>query len=142
MKSSTRITIPFMAGVRGNIRQYPFTRKGDELEAKINWITPIEVDFPDGWSIFDLKIVPTLIAYEGEKEFEVWDNRQLSKPKWIGTVKINCDTDSYEVKLDQRYHCYRLSMVLLVHHNPQEPFYTNAYRNQTPYGEWRYKDVI
>lgn len=142
MKSSTRITIPFMTGVRGCIQQYPFTRKGNELDAKINWITPIEVQFPDGWSIFDLKIAPTLISYVGEKNFEVWDKRQLNKPRLIGTVNINCDTGIYEVNLDQRYHSYRLSMILLAHHTPQEPFYTNALRNQTPYGEWRYKDVV
>lgn len=142
MKSSTRITIPIMSGVRGSIGEYPFTRRGTELPNPIRWITPIEVQFPDGWAIFKLKTVPTLISYEGQKEFKIWDQYMMSQPRLVGTVKIDCDTDSYEVQLEQRYHCYRLSMILLAHHNPQEPFYTNAYRNGTPYGEWRYKDEI
>lgn len=142
MKSSTRITIPIMAGVRGSIREYPFTRDGEDRMRDIKWITPIEVQFPDGWAIFKLKIVPTLISFEGEKEFKIWDQYMMSQPRLVGTVKIDCTTETYEVTLEQRYHCYRLSMILLAHHEPQEPFYTNAFRNGTPYGEWRYKDVI
>ncbi|ABY63163.1 virion structural protein [Pseudomonas phage 201phi2-1] len=142
MKSSTRITIPIIHGVNGCIMDFPFTRQGETRLAPIKWITPIEVEYPDGWAIFKLKTVPTLILYEDHKEFEIWDQYMMSKPKLVGRVKINCTTDYYEVELEPKYRCFRLSMILLVHHNPQEPFYTNAFRNRTPYGEWRYKDVI
>ncbi len=142
MKSSTRITIPIVHTIHGSIREYPFTRQGQDRMAVIKWITPIEVQAPDGWGIFKLKTVPTLIAFEGEKEFKIWDQYMMSKPKLVGTVKIDCVSETYEVELEPTYRCFRLSMILLAHHTPQEPFYTNAFRNRTPYGEWRYKDVI
>lgn len=142
MNSSTRITIPFMSGVKGNLLDFPFTRDGNTRFNGIKWITPVEVLFPDGFNIYKLKVVPTLQAYEGKFDFEVWDNYQLSRPKYIGKVSIDAETDNYTVEVDPMYRCYRLSMIFLIHHNPQEPFHTIAFQNATPYGEWRYKDVI
>lgn len=141
IKSSTRIAIPLMSGVRGCIDQYPFTPDGSKLKP-IHWLTPMEIQYPDGWAIFKLKTVPTLMLYEGKKEFEIWDEYMMSKPRFVGRVKIDCDTHQYEVELEQRYHCFRLTMLLLAHHQPQEPFESIAYQNNTPYGEWVYKDTV
>lgn len=142
LKSSTRIAIPLMTGVKGNILDFPFTKDGNTRFTKIHWITPLEIQFPDGWNIFKLTVVPTLQSYEGKFHFEIWDTYQLSKPKYLGRVNIDADTNDYSVELEQRYHCYRLSMLFIIHHAPQVPFYTMALENGTPYGEWRYKDVI
>lgn len=142
MKSSTRIAIPIMNGVHGCLDAFPFTRQGADHIAGIQWITPIEIEWPDGWAIFNISIVPRLQRYVDQFEFEIWDTRQLSKPKYLGKVKIDSTTDSYVVELEPRYRCYRLTMILLAHHTPQEPFYTNAFRNGTPYGEWRYRNVL
>lgn len=140
--ASTVVQIPLYPGVRGNILDYPSTKNGTDITSKINWITPLEVQYPDGWAIFKIKTVPTLHAYRDHIEFEMWDQYMMSRPRFIGRVKINCNDGSYVVELEQRYHCSRLTLLLTIYHSPQEPFYTNAFRNRTPYGEWRFKDVI
>lgn len=142
MKSSTRMAIPVMHGVHGTFDAFPFTRNGANRIKKIHWITPMEIQWPDGWAIFKLSIVPRLQLYEGQFSFEIWDNYMMSQPRWVGRVKVDATTDTYEIELLPKFRCYRLTMLLLAHHEPQEPFYTNAFRNGTPYGDWRYKDVI
>lgn len=140
--ASTVVTIPLYPGVSGDLLAYPDTKLGTQVTGKIHWIVPVEIQFPDGWAIFKVRFRPKLHKYEGNIEFEIWDKYQLSTPKYMGKVKINCADNSYEVEMDQRYHCYRLSALFTLTHSPQEPFRSNAYRNQTPYGDWRYKDII
>lgn len=140
--SSTVITIPLFAGVKGGVFDSPETRDGTSVTGEVHWLVPMEVDFPDGWAIFNLSVVPRKQPYRGQFEFEIWDSYQLSVPKYMGKLKIDAETNTYEVELEQRYHCYRLTMRLTAIHTAREPNETLAFRNGTPYGEWKYKDVI
>lgn len=142
IKSSTVVSIPFYAGIKGNLLEAPWTTRGTEVQGKIHWVVPLEVQYPDGWAIFKVRVVPRMSAYRDNIVFEVWDKYMLSKPKLVGKVKINANDNTYEVELEPRYHCMRLTMMLTLIHTPQEPFETNAYRNSTPYGDWSYKDKI
>lgn len=140
--ASTVITIPLYAGVKGNLFESPETRNGSPLKGKVHWLCPMEVLFPDGFNAFKLTFVPKLQAYRDTFEIEVYDKYQLAQPKYMGKVKINAVDDTYEVQLEPRYHCYRLTMRLTAVHTPQEPHEANAFRNSTPHGDWRYKDKI
>lgn len=140
--ASTVISIPLYAGVKGNIFESPWTQQGTDVTGKVHWLVPLEVQFPDGWAIFKLRVVPHLQAYRGQFEFEIYDKYMLSQPKYMGKVKINAEDDTYEVQLEPRYHCYRLTMMLTAFHTPQTPVETNAFRNSTINGDWKNKDVI
>ena len=142
MTSSTKITIPLYPGVKGSLLEAPWTRKGTEVTQPIHWIVPMEIQWPDGWNIFNISVVPKLHAYKGQIEFEIYDKYQLAQPKYMGRVKIDCDTDTYEIQLEQRYHCYRLTAVFILTHAPQEPNERLAFQAGVPYGDWRYKDQI
>ena len=140
--ASTVVSIPLYPGVKGDLFESPWTKDGGKVTGKVHWVVPLEVQFPDGWAIFNTSVVPALQAYRDTFEFEIYDKYQLAKPKYMGKVKINAVDDTYEVQIEPRYHCYRLTMMLTAFHTPQEPNETNASRVGVPYGDWRYKDVI
>lgn len=141
-KSSTVVTIPLYPGVRGSLIEAPWTQRGDALTQKIYWVVPMGLSWPDGWGIFNLKLVPSLAAYTGIVEFKLWDVYQLAQPKYMGCIKIDSADDSYVVELEQAYHKYRLTAAFTITHHPREPNEALAFRNGTPYGEWQYKDQI
>jgi hypothetical protein len=140
--ASTVVSIPLYPGVKGDLFESPWTKDGGKVNGKVHWVVPLEIQFPDGWAIFNTSVVPALQNYTGKFEFEIYDKYQLAVPKYMGKVIIDSTDDTYEIQLEQRYHCYRLTMMLTVFHTPQEPNETNAYRVGVPYGDWRYKDVI
>lgn len=142
MTASTVVSIPLYPGVKGDLFAAPWTKTGTQVTGKVHWVVPLEVQFPDGWAIFNVGVVPAMSAYRDIIEFEIYDKRQLAKPYYMGKVKINAVDDTYEVQLEPRFHCYRLTMMLTAIHTPQEPNEALAYRVGVPYGDWRYKDVI
>lgn len=141
-RASTVVDIPLYHGVTGSIIESPWTQRGTKLTQKIHWVVPMEVSWPDGWGICNLSIVPKLHAYVGELEFKIYDKRQLAVPKYLGSVKINSEDDSYVIHLEPQYRKYRLSISLSITHVPREPNESFAYANGTPYGEWAFKDQI
>ena len=141
-RASTIISIPLYDGVNGSILEAPWMTDGSLLNREIHWIVPKEVAWPDGWGIYGISVVPKLQAYTGVFKFEIWDKYMLSKPKFIGSVKINSADDTYEVNLVPHRYCDRLTAQFTVTHSPRIPNNALAYDNNTPYGEWRYRDKI
>lgn len=141
IKSSTRLALPLVHGVSGCVDAFPFTQTGTPVPP-IKWLTPMEVQYPDGWNIFRLHTTPTLMLFEGFKVFEIWDHYMLPKPRLVGRVKINCDANTYEVELERRYRCFKLTLLVLAHHQPQEPFEPLSLQNNTPFGEWVFRNAV
>lgn len=140
--SSTRVSIPLYHGVKGPLLHSTWTQRGDELNKQIHWVVPLEVQWPDAWGIFNVRMVPSMHAYTGEFQFEIWDRVQLPKPKLIGRVTINSEDDTYAVHLEPGFYHYRLTAMLILLHSPQEPHENLAYITRTPNSDWHNKDEI
>lgn len=141
-KASIRIVIPLYNGVGGQIDKNFYSTDGQYDKRKVYWLVPSQVYGPGGASMYKVKVVPTLQTYQGEFEFNVWDKQLQAKPLLVATIKFNVDTNSYVVSVTERYACLRLVMELNMIRAPIEPCQSLAFRNQTPYGQWEFKDNI
>ncbi|AEH03688.1 virion structural protein [Pseudomonas phage PhiPA3] len=138
---TVRVVIPLYKGVRGNLKQFFYSRNGEFDKRFVWWITPIACYMPDGLAVGELKTVPTVSRYEGQIEFEVWDKLRRATPKLVAKVKIDADDDTYEVELEDYYMTQRLQLEFNLHQS-NTVHESQAFRNKTHHGDWSYRDKV
>jgi hypothetical protein len=133
--------IPLYAGCTGNL--FETVRTTGERITELNpvWITPGAVSEADGINVFALRISPTVHRYEGQFAFEIWDKLYQSPKKWVATLHIDANTAEYRVELSERYMRRRLVFWLEAHLPNRIPDPSWAYYNNTPDGDWNYRDL-
>lgn len=140
-KAALKINIPLYNGTKGQTDKCFYSSAGSYDKRHVYWITPLQVFGPGGNAIYKVKTVPTRAKYEGQFTLEVWDKYLQAQPKLVGSIKFDVDANTYEVMVTERYQCLRLVAQFNLMRS-QLVSETQAFRNDTPYGEWEFKDVI
>ncbi|ARV76967.1 hypothetical protein PHABIO_336 [Pseudomonas phage Phabio] len=141
-QTALKIIIPLYNGTKGQIDKNFFSSDGTYDKRKVYWITPLQVYGPGGNSLYKTKIVPTRAKYEGKFTLKVWDKYLQAKPLLIAEINFDVDANTYEVMVTERYMCLRMSAQFNLMRAANGPHYTQAFRNQTPYGQWEFENNI
>ena len=140
--SAQRIIIPMYHGIRGNLKEFFYSRDGNLKPDEVFWLVPVAVFTPDGLNVFEFKTIPTTSRYEGDLEFEVWDKLRNSIPKKVAVVKVNAVDDTYVVEVAERYMKNRFTMEFNLIVANREPDPALLFRNNTHHGNPKYKDKL
>lgn len=140
--TALKINIPLYNGTKGIVDQCFYSSDGELDKTHIWWIVPLQVLGVGGNPAHKVKTVPTRAEYKGIVTLEVWDKYLQAQPKLIATIKIDVDANTYEVAVTPRYACLRLVAQFNLMRSPSGPHYTQAFRNETHYGQWEFADHI
>ncbi|BEG72507.1 hypothetical protein [Pseudomonas phage PA1C] len=140
--SAQRVIIPMYHGVKGDLKQFFYSRDGNLKLTEVFWLVPVAVFTPDGLNVFEFKTIPTTARYENNLTFEVWDKLRNSTPKLVATVKIDTIADTYVVEVSERYMKNRFTMEFNLIIANREPDPALLYRNNTHHGDIHYKGKL
>lgn len=140
--TALKINIPLYNGTKGQIDKCFYSAYGEYDKRKVWWITPLQVFGPGGNAIYKVKTVPTRAKFENQFELKIWDKYLQAHPKLVATIKFDVDANTYEVMVTERYMCLRMIAQFNLMRAPNGPHYTQAFRNQTPYGQWEFENNI
>lgn len=140
--AALKINIPLYNGTKGRIDECFYSQEGKYDKRHVYWVTPLQVFGPGGNAIYKVKVVPTRAKFEGTFTLEVWDKYLQAKPKLVASIKFDVEANTYEVMVTERYMCLRLVAQFNLMRAANGPHYTQAFRNQTPYGQWEFENEI
>jgi len=140
--TALKIILPLYNGTKGQIDKCFYSSDGSYDKRHVYWITPLQVFGPGGNAIYKVKVVPTRQWFKGQFTLEVWDKYLQAQPKLVATIKFDVDTNTYEVMVTEKYACLRMVAQFNLMRAPLGPHETQAFRNQTPYGQWEFADNI
>lgn len=141
-ETALKINIPLYNGTKGRVDACFYSPEGEYDKRHVWWIVPLQVLGMGGNGLYRVKTVPTRAKYEGTVIMEVWDKYLQAKPKLVSTIKIDVDTNTYEVSVEPLYACLRMVAQFNLMRAPNGPHYTQAFRNETPYGQWEFAEQI
>lgn len=135
------VQIPLYDGRQGNLEDC--IRGIDERTfGKIFWITASLVFEADGLAVHAFKMVPTMQAYEGIKELQIWDKRSQSVKKLVARIIVDTVTNNYTTFVEPYYRRRRLNATVHVHGNYVQPLHPVAFHNKTHHGDWVFNNTI
>lgn len=140
--AALKINIPLYNGTHGRIDESFFSQWGHYDKRHVYWLTPLQTFGPGGNAIYKVKTVPTRVRYEGQFEVEVWDKYLQAQPKLVARINFDTVANTYVVMVTERYACLRMIAQFNLMRAPLGPHETQAFRNQTPYGQWEFSKVI
>lgn len=140
--SAQKVIIPLYQGIKGDLKEFFYSKDGALDRGKVYWLVPIAAFTPDGIPVGEIKTIPTFERYEGNFELVLWDKLRQATPKKVATIFVDALTDSYQVVVEERYMHLRLVMELNLTLANNEVNQALLYRNNTHHGDPAYKDKL
>lgn len=146
---TTRVAIPLYKGMKGTLTSCFYSRDGVLKDTSFTQATPIQVYDTSGATVSSVRFNPTILDVRSvtpgviipEVELVLWDKVSQSVKKKMAVLHLDLFNNKYRVDVEDYYAHMKLVVELNLYSNPLVVIHkSQAYRNNTPYGDWAYKD--